>query len=87
VNSRPEIRDSRARRESISAEDLENAIAVTPDYLRTGWNTGGGRRLRQFVWSLWNGSHLINLYELSHGLDGRLADAVIVLFRGAMVEF
>jgi hypothetical protein len=48
----PRIRDSRARRESISAEDLENAIAVTTDYLRAGWDTGGGRRLRQFIWSL-----------------------------------
>ena len=43
-----EIRASRARRESISAEDLGNGTTVTTDYLCTGWNTGGGRRLRQF---------------------------------------
>ena len=53
---------------------------------RSGWSTGGGRRLRQFVWSLWNGFHLINLYDLSSGLDGRLTDAVIVVFNAAMVD-
>ncbi len=44
-----------------------------------------GRRLRHFVWSLWNGWHLVNLFDLSHGLDGVLTDAVITLFRAAMV--
>jgi hypothetical protein len=38
------------------------------------------------VWSLWNGSHLINLYDLSYGLDARLTDAVIVLFGAAMAD-
>jgi hypothetical protein len=41
--------------------------------------------LRHFVWSLWNGWHLVNLFDLSHGLDGALTDAVIILFRAAMV--
>jgi hypothetical protein len=43
-----------------------------------------GRRLRQFVWSLWNESHLINLFDLCHGLDGPLTEAVIV-FHAALV--
>ena len=46
---------------------------------------GGARRLRQFVWSLWNGFHLLNLFVLASGLDGRLTDAVIVVFNAAMV--
>ena len=74
------------RKESVSVEKLDNALATIADYLKTGWSTGGGRRLRQFVWSLWNGHHLINLYDLSSGLDGRLTDAVIVVFNAAMVD-
>jgi hypothetical protein len=81
-----EMKALKARQEAISAEDLDNAITVTIDYLRTGWSTGGGRRLRQFVWSLWNGWHLINLYDLSSGLDAVLTDAVILLFRAAMLD-
>ena len=41
--------------------------------------------MRHFVWFLWNGGHLVNLFDLSHGLDGTLTDAVITLFRAAMV--
>jgi hypothetical protein len=74
------------RRNSISSEEVEIAIATAIEALRTGWTTGAGRRLQSFVWSLWNGYHFINLFELSHGLDGRLTDAVIVLFRAAMVD-
>jgi hypothetical protein len=71
VNFASEIRDSKARREAISSEELENAIAVTTDFLKTGWASGGGRRLRQIVWSLWNGWHLINLYELTSTIAAR----------------
>lgn len=81
-----EMRRLEERKESVSVEKLDNALATITDYIKTGWSTGGGRRLRQFVWSLWNGFHLINLYDLSSGLDGRLTDAVIVVFHAAMVD-
>jgi hypothetical protein len=81
-----EMRQARKRRESVSPEKLREALETISDYLKTGWSTGGGRRLRQFVWSLWNGFHLINLFDLSSGLDGRLTDAVIVVFNAAMVD-
>ena len=74
------------RKESVSPQKLGEALETIAEYLKTGWTTGGGRRLRQFVWSLWNGHHLINLYDLSSGLDGRLTDAVIVVFNAAMVD-
>ena len=74
------------RKESVSPDKLNEALKTITDYLKTGWSTGDGRRLRQFVWSLWNGFHLINLYDLSSGLDGRLTDAVIVVFNAAMVD-
>jgi hypothetical protein len=81
-----EMRIRKARQQSISEEELEEAISTTINILRTGPGTGGGRRIRQFVWSIWNGWHLINLFDLSHGLDRKLTDAVIVLFRAAMFD-
>lgn len=81
-----EMRRAQERKESVSPEKLQEALKTITDYLATGWSTGGGRRLRQFIWSLWNGHHLINLYDLSSGLDGKLTDAVIVLFHAAMVD-
>ena len=81
-----EMRRVKERKESASPEKLNEALETISDYLKTGWSTGGGRRLRQFVWSLWNGFHLINLFDLSTGLDGRLTDAVIVVFNAAMVD-
>ena len=75
----------RNRRELLAREELQGALDVITVYLQSGWSTGGGRRLRQFVWSLWNGHHLINLCDLSSGLDSRLSDAVIVAFQAAML--
>lgn len=73
---RKQIKNKKVLPESISMPDLENAIRVTIDTLRNGPDTGGGRRLQQFVWSLWNGSHLVNLYNLSYGLDVKLTKSV-----------
>ena len=81
-----EMRRAEDRKKSVSPDKLDEALETIIDYLKTGWSTGGGRRLRQFVRSLWNGFHLINLYDLSSGLDGRLTDAVIVVFHAAMVD-
>jgi hypothetical protein len=81
-----EMRRVKERKESVPPEKLNEALETIAEYLKTGWSTGGGRRLRHFVWSLWNGFHLINLYDLSSGLDGRLTDAVIVVFNAAMVD-
>jgi hypothetical protein len=49
------IRASEARLRSVSPEELDTALSTLTEYLRTSWSTGGGRRLRYFVWSLWNG--------------------------------
>ena len=50
-----QIRAAKARRESVSREELDAALSTVTDSLRINWSTGGGRRLRHFVWSLWNG--------------------------------
>ena len=79
------MRASEAPLKSLSPEELDSALSTIAEYLRNGWSTGGGRRLRHFVWSLWNGWHLVNLFDLSHSLDSVLTDAVITLFRAARV--
>jgi hypothetical protein len=78
------MRATEARRKAVSAEELTSALSTITDFLQHSSTTGGGRRLRQFVWSLWNESHLINLFDLCHGLDGPLTEAVIV-FHAALV--
>ena len=80
-----EMLANEARQKSVSTEQLTAALTTIMDFLRTNSTTGGGRRLRQFVWSLWNDSHLINLFDLCHGLDGSLTDAVIIVFHAAIV--
>jgi hypothetical protein len=64
----------------VSPEELDAALSTLTELLRTNWTTGGGRRLRYFVWSLWNGWHLVNLFDLSHGLDGTLIDQLLLCF-------
>ena len=80
-----EMERSQERRDAIPPEKLNEALQTIASYLKTGWSTGGGKRLRQFVWSLWNRYHLLNLYDLSSALDGRRTEAVILVFHAAMV--
>jgi hypothetical protein len=79
-----ELRASDALRQSVTPEELDSAIAVATECLRTGSDTGVGRRLQQFVWSLWNDNHFVNLYELSSYTDRKISEAIILLFRAAM---
>jgi hypothetical protein len=79
-----EMRAAQVLRESVSAEELDHAIEVATDCLRTASDTGVGRRLQQFVWSLWNDNHWVNLYDLSSYTDYKISEAIIVVFRAAM---
>jgi hypothetical protein len=69
----------------VSIEELEDAITQIATFLKTSSDTGGGRRLQQFVWSLWNTDHLMNLYDLTSYPVAPLTEAVITVFRAAMV--
>lgn len=74
-----------ARRNSVDRAELQSALDAITDALTHHWSTGGGTRLRRFMWSLWNGWHLINLFDLCSGLDYQLGDAVLIVFRAQMV--
>jgi hypothetical protein len=57
-------------------EQLEAAVPVLTATLRQHWSTGQGKRVRDIVWSLYGGSHLVDLGWAISGLDDALARAV-----------
>ncbi len=73
------------RRTSIPPDELQSALETVTNALAHHWSTGGGTRLRRFIWSLWNDWHHVNLFDLCAGLDYQLGDAVVVIFRAQMV--
>ena len=73
------------RRNSIPADELQAALDTLTDALTHHWSTGGGTRVRRFIWSLWNDWHMVNLFDLCAGLDYQLGDAVIVVLRAQMI--
>ncbi len=79
------MRAVEARRNSIPEDELQAALATITEALTHHWSTGGGTRLRRFMWSLWNDWHLINLFDLCAGLDYLLGDAVVTILRAQMV--
>lgn len=79
------LRVIETRRASVRPDELQAALATITDALTHHWSTGGGTRLRRFIWSLWNDWHLVNLFDLCAGLDYLLGDAVVTIFRAQMV--
>jgi hypothetical protein len=47
-------------------------------------DTGSTKHLRRFLWSLWNGHHQVNLYNLGRVLDDDNGEAVAVIFTAWM---
>ena len=73
------------RRNSIPADELQAALDTLTDALTHHWSTGGGTRVRRFIWSLWNEWHMVNLFDLCAGLDYQLGNAVIVVLHAQMI--
>ena len=65
--------------------DLDAALTTITEGIRRSWNTGGGTRLRQIVWSLWNGDTVVGLYHVMGGLDYDLGRAVAKLLEAWLV--
>ena len=64
---------------------LDEALTTITEAIRQHWSTGGGRRLRQIVWSLWNGDTLVALYDVLGGLDYDLGRAVAKLLEAQLM--
>lgn len=78
-----EIRQIRAAKEAAKV-GLDEAIPVITEVLTHHWSTGGGRRIREIVWSIWNGSTLISLWDALSGLDYRLSRAAAKLIEAKL---
>jgi hypothetical protein len=68
-----------ARRSAVPWEPLKAALTTIRDGLRHV-HTDSAVCLARFVWSLWNGEHVINLYRLNCVLDGDNSEAVAIVF-------
>ena len=79
-----QLRQIEEHKEAARA-DLDEALATITEGIRRSWNTGGGTRLRQVVWSLWNGDTLVGLYHVLGGLDYELGRAVAKLLEAWLV--
>ena len=64
---------------------LDEALTTITKAIRQHWSTGGGWRLRQIVWSLWNGETLVPLYDVFGGLDHDLGRAVAKLIEAQLM--
>lgn len=76
--SEAQIEDERLRKEKIETAlaGIANAIADNPE-------SDPGIQLRRFLWSLYNGHHLINLWQMIVALDSERLGSVSEIFSGA----
>lgn len=63
---------------------LDEALVKITEGLTEHWTTGSGRRLRQIVWSIYNGSTLLALGDVLTNFDSEFGEAVAVLIRAKL---
>lgn len=73
----------RAERERLLERLLENIAAS----IMEGPETQSGRQLRRFLWSLYNGHHVLNLWTLKSTLDSQRGRQVSEVFCGWLQGF
>lgn len=76
--SEMQLEDERLRKERIETAlaGIANAIADNPE-------SDSGIQLRRFLWSLYNGHHMINLWKMIAALDSERLGWVSEIFSGA----
>jgi hypothetical protein len=71
------------RREQAAAQLMPVLEKIT-EALTKHWSTGSGRRLRQIVWSIYNGRTLVILGDVLTNFDGELGEAVATLIHARL---
>lgn len=80
---RPFLTEDDLARERIGRQSLERALTGIANTIKDAPDTGGGVQLRRFLWSLYNGHHLINLWRMVSVLDSTRAAWVTEVCAGA----
>lgn len=71
--------------ERLEKQNLERALTGIAMAIKNGPDTGGAVQLRRFLWSLYNGHHLVNLWRMTCVLDQTLGKWVAEVCAGAFV--
>jgi hypothetical protein len=71
------------RKASIPWKDIDHALKRVMECLRDH-DTHSTVQLKRFIWCLWNGHHIVNLYNLGRPLDDDNSDAVATIFTAYM---
>ena len=78
-----EMRQIRAAKQAAKVA-LDEALPIITEVLTFHWSTGSGRRMRQIVWSIWNGDTLVPLWDVLSGFDYKLGRAVAKLIEAKL---
>lgn len=76
-NEELSLRAARERGAHEALGQIGRSIQECPD-------SPSGQQLRRFVWSLFNGHHVLNLWRMKQDLDSNLSTAVTEAFNGWM---
>jgi hypothetical protein len=85
LKMRPFLTDHDLAQERKEQERLERALTGIAQTIKDGPDTGGGLQLRRFLWSLYNGHHLVNLWRMTCALDATRGAWLAEVCRGAFV--
>lgn len=85
LKMRPFLSQVDLAQERIEKQNLERALTGIATTIKDGPDTGSGVQLRRFLWSLYNGHHLVNLWKMTCVLDGTRGAWVSEVCAGAFV--
>ncbi len=83
LRMRPFLSDAQLDMERAESERARQAITGIANTIKECPHTQSGVQLRQFLWSLYNSYHLVNLYQMTTALDLKRGTWVAEVFAGA----
>lgn len=84
LKMRPFLSDKSLASERLEKASAHLALTGIAKTIRDGPDTHSGVQLRRFLWSIYNGHHLVNLWRMTSVLDAQRSDWVAEIFRGAL---
>lgn len=85
LKTRPFLTPVDLAEERIEKQNLERALTGIATTIKDGPDTGHAVQLRRFLWSLYNGHHLVNLWKMTCVLDSTRGGWVSEVCAGAFV--